>query len=115
MVSRAIEFEIPPCEMGLSAKEQMDETRFTVTVEGRSIHFEDIMVANCCAIDLWLEMEVIGNLITIYEHEYEVYFCTCICDYPVTATLRPFEPSTYTLAVYEDLGGFIGSTTVTIK
>jgi hypothetical protein len=38
----------------------------------------------------------------------------CICDYPVYATLGPFEPSDYVLEVYEDLGGFIGSTIVTI-
>ncbi|MBN1391344.1 MAG: S8 family serine peptidase [Sedimentisphaerales bacterium] len=116
-----IEFQISPCEMwmgaGSSGREpgQSDETRFTVTVEGRNIHFEDTMVANCCATELWLEMEVNGNTITIYEHWYAEYPCTCICDNPVTATLGSFEPGTYTLEVYEDFGGFIGSTTVIIE
>jgi hypothetical protein len=110
-----IEYEISPCNGGLSATEQLDETRFTVTVEGSNIHFEDMMRANCCATDLWLEMDVINNLITIHEHEYGEYLCLCICDYPVTATLGPFEPGIYTLAVYEDWGGFIGSTTVTVE
>jgi hypothetical protein len=115
-VPPGIEYEISPCEwMGMSATEQLDDTRFTVTVVGRSIHFEDMMVANCCATELWLEMNVAGNLITINEREYAEYPCTCICDYPVTATMGPFGPGTYTLEVYEDYGGFIGSTTVIIE
>jgi hypothetical protein len=110
-----IEYEISPCEgMGLSATGQMDETRFTVTVEGRYIHFEDMMTGNCCATELWLEMDVTGNIITIHERYYAEYPpCPCMCDYPVTATLGPFEPGTYTLEVYQ--GGFIGSTTVVIE
>ena len=54
------------------------------------------------------------NLITIYEGEYATFPCFCICDYPVTATFGPFEEGTYLLEVYEDWGGFIGSTIVTI-
>jgi predicted outer membrane repeat protein len=112
-----IEYEISPCEeMGMSGAGQLDETRFTVTVEGSHIHFEDMMVANCCPGELWVEMDVTGNLITINEHEeHGEYPCPCMCDYPVTATLGPFEPGTYTLSVYEDYGGFIGSTTVNIE
>lgn len=113
-----IEYEISPCDMGASAAEQSGETRFTVTVQGRYILFEDMMVANCCPEELWLEMEVSGNLITIYEHEeLGEYACLCICDFPVTATLGPFEPGIYTLEVYQDeyYGGFIGSTTVYIE
>lgn len=112
-----IEFEISPCEgWGMSATESepLDQTRFTVTVEGRYIHFEDMMVANCCAKELWLEMTVENHLITVYEKE-EGGFCLCICDYPVTATLGPFEPGTYTFEVYADFGGFVGSTTVNIE
>jgi hypothetical protein len=93
---------------------ESESTRFTVTVEGQYIHFEDMMVANCCPDELLLEMTVKDNLITILEIEHTSFPCTCICDYPVTATLGPFEPGTYTLEVYEDYGGFIGSTTVTI-
>ncbi len=112
-----IEFEVTmPCGMRLLATEQQaDQTRFTVTVEGRYIHFEDTMAANCCPEGgLWLEMTVVDNLITIYERE-AGGVCYCICYYPVTATLGPFEPGTYTLEVYEDLGGFIGSTIVEIE
>jgi hypothetical protein len=107
-----IEYQISPCQMGLSTTEQMDQTRFTVTVEGRYIHFEDMMVANCCPKELWLEMTVENNLITVYENEWGGV-CLCICDYPVTATLGPFKPGTYTFEVYN--GGFVGSTTVTIE
>lgn len=111
-----ITYQIEPCNHGASwllASEQSSQTRFTVTVEGRYMHFEDMMVANCCATELWLEMTVEGNLITICENE-EGGFCFCICNYPVTATLGPFEPGTYILDVYEDYGGFIGTTVVTI-
>ncbi|MHC4616248.1 MAG: hypothetical protein ACYTEQ_00705 [Planctomycetota bacterium] len=94
--------------------EQSESTRFTVTVEGRYIHFEDMMAANCCPEEFGLEMTVEDNLIAVYEIEYTAGGCWCICDYPVTATLGPFESGTYTLEVYESWGGFIGSTTVTI-
>ena len=73
-----------------------------------------MMVANCCSDKLELQMVVEDNLITIYEIEYLGAPCFCICDYPVTATLGPFQPGIYTLEVYEDWGGFIGSATVVI-
>ncbi|MHC4500638.1 MAG: hypothetical protein ACYS21_16185, partial [Planctomycetota bacterium] len=101
---------LEPSTAGLS-----EQTRFTATVEGQYIHFEDTMVANCCPEELGLEMTVEGELVTIYETELITSPCRCICDYPVSATLGPFAPGTYTLEVYEDWGGFIGSTTVTIN
>jgi hypothetical protein len=107
-----IEYEISDCQMGLAAM-LLDGTRFTVTVEGRYIHFEDTMSANCCPDKLELQMTVEGDLITINEVEYLTMPCLCICDYPVTATLGPFEPGTYTLEVYNH--GFVGSTTVIIE
>ena len=117
-VEPSISYQIEDCNQaasGLFAAEESDQTRFTVTVEGRYIHFEDTMVANCCPEELGLDMTVEDTLITIYETEYTPAGCWCICDYPVTATLGPFEPGTYTLKVYEDWGGFIGSTIVTIE
>ena len=115
----SITYQIDNCNLGaglMSAPSaESDELRFSVTVQGRYIHFEDMMVANCCPEELGLEMTVEDNLITIYETEYTPGGCWCICDYPVTATLGPFEPGIYTLEVYEDWGGFIGSTTVTIE
>jgi parallel beta-helix repeat protein len=113
-----ISYNIGSCTEGISQNTplyQTEETRFTVTAEGRRIHFEDMMVANCCAQYLWLEMEVIDNLIIIYEHEYTPSPCYCICNYPVDARIGPFEEGTYTVEVYEDFGGFIGSATVTIN
>jgi hypothetical protein len=114
-----ITYLIDNCSRGASSMAALqamsDELRFSVTVEGKYIHFEDMMVANCCPDKLWLEMTVEDNLITIYEHEYLTMGCFCICDYPITATLGPFETGTYTLEVYEDYGGFIGDTTVTIE
>ncbi|MHC4476758.1 MAG: hypothetical protein ACYTEL_14005 [Planctomycetota bacterium] len=103
-----------PAAFASFAPVQSQQTRFTVNVEGQYIHFEDMMVANCCPGQLGLEMTVDGNIITIHETEYTPGGCWCICDYPVTATLGPFEPGTYTLEVYEDYGGFIGSAIVVI-
>jgi hypothetical protein len=113
-----ISYTITPCEQGASqiaSAAQTGQTRFTVTVEGHYIRFEDMMVANCCAQQLWLEMDITDNLIIIYEHWFAMYPCYCICDYPVDATLGPFRSGTYTLEVYEDYGGFIGSTAVIIE
>ncbi len=108
-----ITFQIDDCSL-FSAAGWESETRFTVTVEGLYIHFEDTLVANCCPDELGLEMTVEDNLITIYETEYTSEGCRCVCFYPVTATLGPFEPGTYILEVYEYHDGFIGSTSVVI-
>jgi hypothetical protein len=114
----SITYQIEDCNMEAGASsvaEHSESTRFTATVEGQYIHFEDMMVANCCPDELELEMTVEGNLITIHEREYTIAGgCRCMCDFPVTATLGPFASGTYTLEVYEDYGGFIGSTTVNI-
>lgn len=109
-------YNIEDCDPGaMSATGDKDALRFSATAGGNYILFEDMMVANCCSDEQVLEMTVEGNLITLYEIEYYTYLCTCICDYPVTATLGPFAPGTYTLEVYEDVGGFIGSTIVIIE
>ncbi|MHC4642481.1 MAG: BACON domain-containing protein [Planctomycetota bacterium] len=112
-----ITYQIEDCNRDASvifAATPPDLTRFTVTVEGLYIHFEDMMYANCCPDELELEITVEDNLITIYEIEYTSEGCRCMCSFPITATLGPFEPGTYTLEVYETMGGFIGATTITI-
>ena len=107
--------ECIPIEPPLSAAEDSNETRFTVTVEGRYINFEDLVTFNCCADDIELQMTIEEGLITINEIEHLIGVpCPCICDYPITAKLGPFEPGTYIFEVYQD-GSFIGSTTVTIE
>ena len=109
-------YNIEDCDPGAkSIASDKDGLRFSVAAEDNYILFEDMMVANCCSDEQVLEMTVEGNLITLYEIEYTTHWCTCICDYPVTATLGPFGPGTYTLEVYEDWGGFIGSTIVIIE
>jgi hypothetical protein len=112
-----IEYEIGQCSMGESGASIAEEPvvlRFSVTVEGSNILFEDVMAANCCPERLWLEMVTGDNLIIIYEREYTPSGCWCICDYPVEARFGPFEDGVYTVEVYEDYGGPIGSTTVEI-
>ncbi|MGB2810083.1 MAG: hypothetical protein WBC22_20250, partial [Sedimentisphaerales bacterium] len=108
-----ITFRIDECDM-FSRTEQSSQARFSVTVDDLYIHFEDKMTANCCPDELGLEMMIEDDVITIYETEYTPNPCRCICFFPVTATLGPFEPGIYTLEVYETMGGFIGSTTVVI-
>ena len=108
-----ITFQIDECDM-FSQAEQSIQARFSVAVDGLYIHFEDMMTANCCPDELGLEMTIDDDLITIYETEYTPEGCRCMCLYPVTATLGPFEPGIYTLEVYEDHSGFVGSTTVVI-
>jgi hypothetical protein len=112
-----ITYQIEDCNRQASdvfAAEPPELTRFTATVEGPYIHFKDKMTANCCPDKLELEMTVEDSLITIQEIEYTYEGCRCICSFPVTATLGPFEPGIYTLEVYETTGGFIGATTITI-
>jgi hypothetical protein len=103
-----------PVDLASSAVVEFDPTRFTVTVKGRYIYFEDIMRANCCPEELDVQMTLEDNLITIYEIEHTPMPCPCLCDFPITATFGPFEPGIYILAVYQN-SSFIGSTTVTIK
>ncbi len=111
-----VNYQISSCEPDAFALavETNTTTRFTITIEGLYIHFQDIMVANCCPEELSIEMTIEQNLITIYEIEYTPGGCWCICDYPVSAILGPFGPGTYTVEVYEDYGGFIGSEVITI-
>jgi len=109
-------YNIEACDPGAkSAAGDKGALRFSATVDDNYVLFEDMMVANCCAMEVWLEMMVEDDVITLYELEYTPIPCTCICDWPVTATLGPFETGTYTLQVYEDWGGFIGNTIVTIE
>jgi len=112
-----ISYQIEDCDLGAKmAGPDKNGLRFSATVDGNYIFFEDMMEANCCATEVRLEMMVENNLITLYELEYTPMPCYCICDWPVTATLGPFNTGTYTLEVYEEgWGGFIGSTIVTIE
>jgi len=109
-------YNIEDCDPGAKAAgPDKNGLRFSITVEGNSICFEDMMEANCCPDELLLEMTVEDDLITIYEIEHTTMGCYCICDFPVTANLGPFNAGTYTLEVYEYCGGFIGSTIVIIE
>jgi hypothetical protein len=115
-IEPGITYQIEDCNQGASGlfASQSSQTRFTVTVKGNNIYFKDMMVANCCPDELGLEMMVEDNLIAIHEFEHLTWPCFCICNYPITATLGPFEPGAYILDVYEDYGEFIGTTVVTI-
>jgi predicted outer membrane repeat protein len=114
-----IVYQVEECNMDAGQNQPsaayLNDTRFSVRVEGSYIHFKDLITANCCADEIELQMTVEDGLITIREIEHLTTPCFCICDYPATATLGPFEPGSYILEVYEDYGGHIGSTTVVIE
>ncbi len=105
-----IYYQIAPC----IPTSPPTQPRFSVTVDSPHILFYDLMPANCCPDEIELQMTVENNIITIYEIVHASTPCPCICDYPITATLGPFKPGTYTLYVYQD-GGFIGMTSVYIE
>jgi hypothetical protein len=85
-----------PCDPGAKAAgPEKNGLRFSATVEGNYICFEDMMYANCCPDEMWLDMEVTDNQITVYEHA-EGGLCDCMCNFPVMAR-------------------FIGSTVVVIE
>jgi hypothetical protein len=110
-----MDYQIEDCDPeAKSTAGEKNGQRFSVTVQGNYICFEDMMEANCCPDELLLEMTVEDDLITIYEIEHTTMGCYCICDYPVTANLGPFASGAYTLEVYEDWGGFIGTTFVIV-
>jgi len=78
---------------------------------GSYIDFEDLIVANCCIEDgIRLDLSLEGNVITITETELSEGSCYCICNYPTTARLGPFDPGTYTVQVYQvDYFGYVVS------
>ena len=120
VIEPGITYQIEPCNLEGSQSGpglEGEELRFSVTVQGNYVYFEDMTKANCCPDELELQMTVDDNLIIIFETEYLSMPCDCICDFPVTATLGLFAPGTYTLEVYQEeyYGGFIGSTTFTIE
>jgi len=78
------------------------ELRFQVEVRGRFVYFADRVPANCCAKGMDLQMAMEGRRIVIREVEIPGAPCDCICDYPVTAMLGPFEPGMYELEVWQE-------------
>lgn len=109
-------YQITECDpdAGQTATVMSGALRFSATVEGRFVHFSDMMRANCCPDELTLDVQTHDNVIAIHETEHTSSPCRCICDFPVSAILGPFEPGEYMLEVYEAAGGFIGSTTIAI-
>ena len=94
-----ITYKVGDCDMEIDSPPD-NELRFSVKVDGDYIDFKDLINANCCIEDgISLEMLIEGNLITITETELSEGLCDCICNYPTTARLGPFEPGTYTVQV----------------
>lgn len=112
-----IQYTVGSC--GGPSSEPPTDPRFSVSVQGRFIHFTDDIWANCCDDKIELSMEVANGEITITETETAEHPCRCMCVWPTTARLGPFDPGTYTLAVVQqDYNGhkeLIGTATVTIE
>jgi len=116
-------YQIDECDLGMdqagqslgeTVETQEEELRFSVTVDGDYIHFEDMINANCCKDEIELQMTVKGDLITIHEIEHTSSPCLCLCDYPTTATLGPFDEGEYLLEVIDVYGESLGVVPVTI-
>jgi len=117
-------YQIGECTGRSDSKAQLttEPTRFSVEVQGSYIHFEDVIPGNCCAEKLELQTTLEDDLIILFEDEYLDSPCRCMCSYPTSATLGPFDDGTYRLDVYkrEFVGGqavftiSVGSTTITI-
>jgi hypothetical protein len=94
-------YQIGGCGGSLAVREA-DTPRFTITVDGHYMHFEDTLTENCCLESISLVMGVSGYQILIREEIIlGLYLCTCTCDYPITADLGLFKPGTYTVEVVE--------------
>jgi hypothetical protein len=102
-----ITYQVEDCNrtgtMGLPGA-TMSGLRFSAEVEGNLIKFRDMVHANCCLYKMELTMTLRDNLIRILESVYSAP-CWCICDWPTTATLGPFDEGTYLLEVYQRTGG----------
>ena len=65
-----MDYQIEACDLGAKAAGQdKNGLRFSATVDGNYILFEDMMVANCCPDEMWLEME--DNQMWFYQHNFE--------------------------------------------
>jgi hypothetical protein len=94
-----LEYEVKACRHDLIPPP--GELRFSATVEGRYLHFSDLIVANCCVDRIELTSVVSDGVILLHERELMENLCTCICTFPTTAVLGPFEPGIYTLKVVQ--------------
>jgi hypothetical protein len=112
-----LEYQVLPC-MPDEAIPPADATqRFSVAVQDRMIELTDRIVANCCAENIRLSVDVVGSEITLTETETADNPCLCLCSFPTKATVGPFKAGTYTVAVVQqDAGGnkLIGTEKVTI-
>lgn len=116
VIGPEIQYSVGPCDKGPNSQPPADP-RFSVSVDGRYVDFKDRIWANCCDDKIDLTMDIVGNEITITETEFVTTPCFCMCAYPTTARLGPFEPGTYTLAVYQTSPGgteFVGTATFVI-
>jgi hypothetical protein len=109
------QLDVQPCDAkGGQLNMDSNDTRFSITVQGNNLYFEDMIKANCCKEEIRLDMIVEGNKITIYEVEIISHPCTCLCDYPTTALLGPFADGGYTVEVFDVGGDSLGTVEVAI-
>jgi hypothetical protein len=117
VIGPTMQYTVLPCGSAVPP-DPSNDPRFAVQVQGQYIQFKDAIVGNCCDDKIELSMDVQGNEITVLETEYAERTCRCMCTYPTTARLGPFEPGTYVLAVVQqDFNGkrLIGTVKVVIE
>jgi len=97
-----ISYAVEPCDpTGGTPGEppQPGQASFAVRVDGPYVLFQDMIGANCCADKISLTMTVRDGLIRVLETEHLTTPCFCVCDFPASAVLGPFDPGTYVLEV----------------
>ena len=111
-----IEYEVSDCQ-SISAPDSWPDPRFKIRIEDGYIYFEDIIRANCCTDRIVLDVQAWSQYIDINEIEYTTDPCRCMCDYPATAVLGPFESGTYLLTIVnrtKDDSKYIGTVEVIV-
>ncbi len=109
------QLNVQPCDMNDSLLTlDSNGTRFSIIVQGNNLYFEDMIEANCCKDEIRLDMSVEGNKINIYEIEITTNPCYCLCDFPTTALLGPFESGDYIVEVFDVGGNSLGTVEVSI-
>ncbi|MHC4459094.1 MAG: hypothetical protein ACYS0I_18795 [Planctomycetota bacterium] len=102
-------------QQAASVPVESDVLRFSITVHGHFLLFEDLITANCDSDEIELQMTVAeDNRITIDEIEL-TEDPMCQCEHPTTATLGPFPAGFYFIEVIDIDGTWLGANIVTIQ
>ena len=88
---------------------------YTIAVDESYIDIDGFFWENCCVANLHFDLIVDSQIIKVYIRENNNgSYCTCICQYPMSATFGPFDSGEYLFEIYDVGGGLIGQQAITI-